>query len=112
MQTIYRYKYAHRSSRDPYPAYTGVKHGDDVEFVFGTPLFDNLSEEYQEEEVELAEDLVNYWSTFVKTGYSFSFLKKNLQLLLLPLLLVLLLMSLLILLQIFFILNILNGCTS
>ena len=76
LQTIYRYKYAHRSSRDPYPAYTGVKHGDDVEFVFGTPLFDDLSEEYQEEEVELAEDLVNYWSTFVKTGYSYP-LKKS-----------------------------------
>ncbi len=68
-QTIYRYKYAHRSSLDPYPAYTGVKHGDDLEFVFGTPLFEDLSEKYQDEEVALAEDIVNYWSNFVKTGW-------------------------------------------
>ncbi len=63
-----RYYYAHKSSRDPWPKYTGVKHGDELEFTFGTPLNPDVSTGYRADEVGLARDIVTYWTNFVKTG--------------------------------------------
>ena len=33
-----RYLYEHRSSADPWPEWSGVKHGDELEFTFGIPI--------------------------------------------------------------------------
>ena len=34
----FRYYFNHRSSRDPWPAWSGVKHSEEQEFTFGGPL--------------------------------------------------------------------------
>jgi hypothetical protein len=33
-----RFSYGHQSSVDPWPSWTGSKHGDEIEFIFGRPL--------------------------------------------------------------------------
>eukprot|EP00095_Tigriopus_kingsejongensis_P008411 maker-scaffold9_size846264-snap-gene-7.26 protein:Tk08411 transcript:maker-scaffold9_size846264-snap-gene-7.26-mRNA-1 annotation:"PREDICTED: acetylcholinesterase-like" len=63
---VYRYHFDHRSSQDPWPEYTGSKHGDEIEFMFGVPL--ETPELYMAKEVGLAEDMVTYWLNFVKAG--------------------------------------------
>ena len=63
---VYRYFYAERSSTDLWPSYTGVKHGDELEFTFGGPL--NDPREYDLEEVSLARKMVTYWSNFARNG--------------------------------------------
>ena len=35
---VYRYFYNHQSSVDPWPTWSGSKHGDELEFTFGVPL--------------------------------------------------------------------------
>ena len=35
---VYRYYYNHQSSVDPWPTWSGSKHGDEIEFTFGVPL--------------------------------------------------------------------------
>ena len=35
---VYRYFYNHQSSVDPWPTWSGSKHGDETEFTFGLPL--------------------------------------------------------------------------
>ena len=61
-----RYNYGHRSSLDPWPRWSGVKHGDELEFTFGHPLA--RPGLYTAPEVSLAHDILTYWINFVKTG--------------------------------------------
>jgi acetylcholinesterase len=63
---VYRYFYNHQSSLSPWPKYTGVKHGDEIELSFGLPLIN--PEMYETDEVRLAHDIVTYWTNFIKTG--------------------------------------------
>lgn len=63
---VYRYYYAHRSSTDPWPRYTGVKHGDEIEFFFGHALTRPAS--YAVEEISFAQDVITYLTNFVRTG--------------------------------------------
>ena len=65
---IYRYNYLHRSSTSPWPSWTGSMHGDEIEYVFGVPL--KRPEFYTQEEVKFAEDVVDLWANFAKSGYS------------------------------------------
>ena len=67
----HRYFYNHRSSADPWPSYSGVKHGDELEFLFGVPLRQSLDHDYSDGEITLSEDIVNYWTTFASRGYVF-----------------------------------------
>ena len=62
----FRYHYSHMSSQNPWPAYSGVKHGDELEFTFGSPL--RMPGMYYSKEVSFAFDLNIYWTNFVKTG--------------------------------------------
>ena len=64
---VYRYYYSHRSSQDPWPKYTGTKHGDELEFTFGRPL--KAPAMYTVSEIDFANDIMTYWTNFVKTGY-------------------------------------------
>ena len=66
--TNHRYFYNHRSSADPWPSYSGVKHGDELEFLFGVPLRQSLVHNYSDDEIILSEDIVNYWTTFASRG--------------------------------------------
>ena len=65
---VYRYYYSHRSSQDPWPKYSGTKHGDELEFTFGHPL--SAPEKYTVSELKLATEIVTYWTNFVKAGYA------------------------------------------
>jgi carboxylesterase type B len=48
------------------PSWAGSIHGDDIEFIFGKPLKNGIR--YQQEEVAFAQDLVELWTSFAKTG--------------------------------------------
>ncbi|XP_059086182.1 cholinesterase-like [Tigriopus californicus] len=63
---VYRYHFNHRSSQDPWPKYSGSKHGDEIEFVFGSPLKNNSL--YNGDELSLTETMMTYWLNFIKTG--------------------------------------------
>jgi acetylcholinesterase len=63
---VYQYYFDQRSSVNPWPDWTGVLHGDEINFIFGEPLNDLFK--YTEEEKELARDMMTYWGNFAKTG--------------------------------------------
>ncbi|GAB6020561.1 Acetylcholinesterase [Chamberlinius hualienensis] len=63
---VYMYYFTHRSTRNPWPKWMGVMHGDEVNFVFGEPL--NMSKQYQMAEVEFSRTMMRYWANFAKTG--------------------------------------------
>ncbi len=50
-----------------WPKYSGVKHGDEIEFTFGRPLTN--PDNYNADEISFAHDVVTYWTNFAKTGY-------------------------------------------
>lgn len=64
--TTYMYYFTHRSSINPWPAWTGVMHGYEIEFVFGRPL--NASLGYTPEEIDMSLRMMNVWATFARTG--------------------------------------------
>ena len=79
---VFQYYYDHRASNHPWPNWTGVLHGDEINFVFGEPL--NRSLDYNDEEKAFAKDVMTFWSNFAKTGWvrclalqSIDSLKKN-----------------------------------
>ena len=63
---VWRYRYSHRSSADAWPTWAGSKHGDELEYTFGTPI--RHSRNYTFDEVKLSNDIITYWTNFVKTG--------------------------------------------
>lgn len=63
---VYVYSFEHRTSSNPWPRWTGVLHGDEIEYVFGMPL--NKCGNYTDDEVVLSERMMAYWASFAKTG--------------------------------------------
>ncbi|KAJ9587338.1 hypothetical protein L9F63_019139, partial [Diploptera punctata] len=63
---VYMYYFKHRSVGNPWPSWTGVMHGDEINYVFGEPL--NPAKNYQPQEVELSKRMMRYWANFAKTG--------------------------------------------
>ncbi|XP_062565163.1 acetylcholinesterase isoform X1 [Armigeres subalbatus] len=63
---VYMYLYTHRSKGNPWPRWTGVMHGDEINYVFGEPLNSALG--YIEEEKGFSRKIMRYWSNFAKTG--------------------------------------------
>lgn len=63
---VFRYFFNHQSSQNPWPAWSGVKHGDELEFTFGLPLTDRDS--YPRKEIRFTRDVVKYWTKFVRRG--------------------------------------------
>ncbi|KAK3096285.1 hypothetical protein FSP39_025325 [Pinctada imbricata] len=63
---VYMYAFKQRPSVSAWPSWTGVLHGDEIEFVFGLPLRENTNYTYNEQ--QFSSDLMKYWSTFAKTG--------------------------------------------
>ncbi|XP_065148247.1 acylcarnitine hydrolase [Paramisgurnus dabryanus] len=70
---VYMYEFQHPPSilQKRRPSFTGVDHGDELLFVFGS-CFGNghikLEEKLTEEESELCETLMAYWGNFARTG--------------------------------------------
>ncbi|CAL8350983.1 unnamed protein product [Lota lota] len=60
------YLFDHRSSTNPWPAWMGVMHGYEIEFVFGMPL--NASLKYTEREVNMSRSFMKHWVNFARTG--------------------------------------------
>ncbi len=67
---VYQYFFDHRSSANPWPKWSGVLHGDEIAYVFGEPLRDDLGPEYNytAEERQLSRDMMGAWANFAKTG--------------------------------------------
>jgi len=63
---VYRYHYNHQSSVDPWPTWSGSKHGDEIEFSFGLPL--KSPELYSAQEIKFSRDIITYWTNFAKNG--------------------------------------------
>nr|ADA60184.1 acetylcholinesterase 1 [Liposcelis paeta] len=63
---VYMYYFKHRSAANPWPSWTGVMHGDEINYVFGEPL--NPKKNYQPQEKILSKRLMRYWANFAKTG--------------------------------------------
>ncbi|XP_034943568.1 acetylcholinesterase-like [Chelonus insularis] len=64
--TVYMYYYKHRSLNSPWPKWTGVLHGDEINYIFGEPL--DPAKGYTKEEVILSKRIMRYWANFAKTG--------------------------------------------
>ncbi|XP_029373546.1 cholinesterase-like [Echeneis naucrates] len=60
------YLFDHRSSINPWPAWMGVMHGYEIEFVFGMPL--NASLGYTKNEVNMTKKIMKHWANFARTG--------------------------------------------
>lgn len=65
------YLYTHRTKKNPWPKWTGVMHGDEINYVFGEPL--NPAFDYTEDEKDFSRKIMKYWSNFAKTGYEIFF---------------------------------------
>ncbi|XP_037037460.1 acetylcholinesterase-like isoform X2 [Bradysia coprophila] len=63
---VYMYLYTHRTKSNPWPRWTGVMHGDEINYIFGEPLNPNHS--YTEEEKDFSRKIMRYWSNFAKYG--------------------------------------------
>lgn len=51
---------------DPWPAWTGVKRGDELGFVFGRPVAQ--PDRYGQVDKTLSRFMLQSWANFVKTG--------------------------------------------
>ena len=57
------------SSGNIWGSWVGVKHGDEIEFLFGHP-FSNTAHNYTESERTFSLKLMKYFTQFAKTGYT------------------------------------------
>ena len=64
---VFMYYFTHRTSANPWPEWTGVMHGYEIDHVFGAPL-SSSHHRYHEAEQQLSSEMVSYWSNFAKFG--------------------------------------------
>lgn len=64
---VFMYFFKHRSTKSPWPSWSGVLHADEINFIFGEPLIP--SKKYTQSEKELSRKMMKYWTNFAKTGY-------------------------------------------
>ncbi|XP_060079485.1 cholinesterase-like [Ylistrum balloti] len=62
---VFMYSFEHRSLTNPWPSWTGVLHGDEIEYVFAVPVNDHRR---SSEERQLSIAMVEYWTNFAKYG--------------------------------------------
>ena len=64
-KNMFTYLYDYRSSTATWPpVFNGAAHSDELEFLFGTPLFTKL--DYGPDEKDFSEQIIKYWTNFVK----------------------------------------------
>jgi len=65
-QRIFKYKFSWQPSKDRWPRWSGVKQGDEIQFIFGNPL--DQPADYLIEEKGFSKRLMAYWASFARTG--------------------------------------------
>ncbi|XP_070577225.1 acetylcholinesterase-like [Ptychodera flava] len=65
-QDVYAYVFRHRSAANPWPKWAGTVHGDEVEFIFGLPTYNE--ENVSEEDREMSRKMMRLWANFARTG--------------------------------------------
>lgn len=63
---VFMYYFNHRTSANPWPEWSGVMHGYEIDHIFGAPI--NSSLQYSSEETHLSERMLKYWTNFAKSG--------------------------------------------
>lgn len=63
---VYMYYFTQQSEKDPWPKWTGVKHADEVNYIFGGPLDESLN--FPQIEQHFSRRMMRYWANFAKTG--------------------------------------------
>ena len=67
-----RYKFSVRSPSDPWPTWSGVKHGSELEYVFGRPIAESAAvdgaSEFDVRDASISRFIIESWSNFVKNG--------------------------------------------
>ncbi|XP_006825267.1 butyrylcholinesterase isoform X2 [Saccoglossus kowalevskii] len=63
---VYRYLFSELASNTPWLDWYGVLHGDEIPFVFGTPLYPENG--FSDSEKVLSREMMKYWANFAKTG--------------------------------------------
>ncbi|KAL8568630.1 hypothetical protein ACOMHN_063702 [Nucella lapillus] len=61
---VYVYSYEHRLSNNPWPAWTGVMHGYEIEAMFALPREHN----YSQQDRKVASRVTAYWTRFAQSG--------------------------------------------
>ncbi|GBO05695.1 hypothetical protein AVEN_193898-1, partial [Araneus ventricosus] len=67
----YLYVFMYQTEESYYSQRMGCIHGEDIPYVFGAPLVNNLSHfhrNFSRSESSLSEAVMTYWSNFVKFG--------------------------------------------
>ena len=67
--SIFGYYFDQQTSVSDWPVWTGVQHGDEIEYVFGVPI-KSTSSQYSQNEQWLSRYMMDYWTRFAKTGYA------------------------------------------
>uniref|UniRef100_A0A1I8IJM9 Carboxylic ester hydrolase n=1 Tax=Macrostomum lignano TaxID=282301 RepID=A0A1I8IJM9_9PLAT len=71
--SIWMYSFEQRSELLPLPDWTGVLHGYELDYVFGSPFNERFTGKYYnytETERQFSDDLMKFWTNFAKTGMS------------------------------------------
>uniref|UniRef100_A0A0M3IC66 Acetylcholinesterase n=1 Tax=Ascaris lumbricoides TaxID=6252 RepID=A0A0M3IC66_ASCLU len=63
----YYYYFTHRATQQTWPAWMGVLHGYEINFLFGEP-FNTKRYHYTREEQELSSRFMRYWANFARSG--------------------------------------------
>lgn len=63
---VFMYYFTQRSDEDPWPKWSGVKHGDEIDFVFGGPLNPTLN--FSEQQRQFTRRVMHFWANFARTG--------------------------------------------
>ncbi|CAD5212151.1 unnamed protein product [Bursaphelenchus okinawaensis] len=64
---VYIYYFDQHSSANPWPSWTGVMHGYEIEYVFGVPIY-NTTAGYTNRERILSQKMIQFWTSFAQTG--------------------------------------------
>lgn len=66
LESSYRYMFSWQPSQDKWPRWSGVKQGDEIQFVMGEPLA--RPQDYLIEEKEFSKAVMKLWSQFARSG--------------------------------------------
>lgn len=66
---IYKYRFEVNNPHIVWPRWSGVKHGDEFDYIFGRPLATLGDGLFEEKDVHLSNFMIRAWANFAKHGY-------------------------------------------